>query len=71
MGLRTSRPRKPADSFYQHEVVCTRRVLRVSPLRTSTAGGREYFACGEGLRGYSESRRPDCYIVRVVRHDAA
>jgi hypothetical protein len=30
-------------------------MLRVSLLRSSTAGSREYFACGEGLGGDSES----------------
>ena len=25
----------------------------------STAGGREYFACGKGLNDNSETRRPD------------
>ena len=55
------RPRTLADALHRHGVVRTRCVLRVSLLRSSTAGGREYFACGEGLRGDSESRRPDWF----------
>ena len=38
-------------------VVRTLRMLNV--LLRSTAGGREYFACGKGLNDDSESRRPD------------
>ena len=45
----------------RHGVVRRRCALRVSLLHSSTAGGREYFACGEGLRGDSESRRPDWF----------
>jgi hypothetical protein len=39
----------------------------------STAGGREYFACGKGLNDDSESRRPDIFKLygrsRKVGHE--
>jgi hypothetical protein len=52
---------RPVHNANVNGVVRTRCALRVSLLRRSTAGGREYFACGEGLGGDNKSRRPDWF----------
>ena len=47
--------------MHRHANGVTRRLRLLNVSLRSTAGGREYFACGKGLNDDGESRRPDIF----------
>ena len=52
-------PMYAGECMYRHANGVVSRFALECLASGSTAGGREYFACGKGLTDDNESRRPD------------